>query len=248
MNQVMIITGGSRGIGAATAELASTRGFAVAVNYRENRTAAESLVGKLRQTGARAIAVAADVSVEAEVQHLFATVDRELGRVTALINNAGIVGPPTHVDSIDATRLKRLFGTNVFGSFYCARAAIRRMSTQHGGAGGAIVNISSGAARHGAAGEYVDYAATKAAIDVFTVGLAREVGPVGIRVNAVRPGFIRTDIHASGGQPDRVEQLRHLVPLQRPGEADEVARAILWLCSEEASYTSGAIVDVAGGK
>lgn len=248
MSPVILITGGSRGIGAATARLAATRGYAVAVNYRANQAAADVLVAELRATGARAIAVGGDVGREQDVAQVFATVDRELGPLTALVNNAGIVAPPTRVEGIDGARLQRLFAINVFGAVLCAAAAVRRMSTRHGGAGGAIVNVTSGAARHGAPGEYVDYASSKAALDVFTQGLAREVGGEGIRVNAVRPGFIHTDIHASGGQPDRIERLRHLVPMQRGGQPEEVATAIVWLLSDEAAYTSGAILDVAGGR
>jgi len=248
MNQVMIITGGSRGIGAATARLAATRGYAVCVNYRQDHVAADRVVADLRAAGARAIAVAADVAVEADIVRLFATVDRELGPVTALVNNAGILGTMNRVEAADLTRLQQIYATNVFGTILCAREAIRRMSLRHGGRGGAIVNLSSGAARSGAPGQYIDYASSKGAIDTFTVGLAREVGADGIRVNAVRPGFIRTEIHDSTGEPNRLERLKELVPMKRAGEASEVATSILWLCSDEASYTSGAIIDVGGGK
>ncbi len=248
MNQVMIITGGSRGIGAATARLAATRGYAVCVNYRQDHVAADRVVADLRAAGARAIAVAADVAVEADIVRLFATVDREFGPVSALVNNAGILGTMNRVETADLARLQQIYATNVFGTILCAREAIRRMSLRHGGRGGAIVNLSSGAARSGAPGQYIDYASSKGAIDTFTVGLAREVGADGIRVNAVRPGFIRTEIHDSTGEPNRLERLKGLVPMKRAGEASEVATSILWLCSDEASYTSGAIIDVGGGK
>lgn len=248
MNQVMIVTGGSRGIGAATARLAASRGYAVCVNYRQDRAAAERVVSDSHAAGARAIAVAADVAVEADIIRLFATVDRELGPVTALVNNAGILGTMNRVEAADLARLQQIYATNVFGTFLCAREAILRMSLRRGGRGGTIVNLSSGAARSGAPGQYIDYASTKGAIDTFTVGLAREVGADGIRVNAVRPGFIRTEIHDGTGEPNRLERLKELVPMKRTGEALEVATAILWLCSDEASYTSGAIIDVGGGK
>ncbi|MFL6574100.1 MAG: SDR family oxidoreductase [Burkholderiales bacterium] len=243
--KILVVTGGGRGIGAETARLAAQRGYAVAVNYRENRAAAESLVKTLE---GQAIAVQGDVASEVDVVRLFQTVDRELGRVSALVNNAGVVDRGTRVAEMTAARLQRMFAINVTGSFLCAREAVRRMSTRLGGAGGAIVNVSSIASRLGGSGEYVDYAASKGAIDTFTIGLAKEVGPEGIRVNAVRPGIIRTEIHLASGDPARVERIGATSPLQRPGEAVEVARAILWLLSDEASYMTGALVDVTGGR
>lgn len=248
MNQVLIVTGGSRGIGAATALLAGARGYAVCVNYRKNRTAAEMVVEAIERAGGRAVAVAADIASEAEVIHLFETVDQVLGPITALVNNAGILEQQMRVEEMSATRLNRIFTTNITGYFLCAREAVRRMSTRRGGAGGAIVNVSSGAARLGSPGEYVDYAASKGAIDTMTVGLAQEVAIEGIRVNAVRPGFIYTDIHASGGEPNRVDRVKEFVPMKRGGQAEEVARAILWLLSDEASFSTGTFIDVTGGK
>ena len=248
MDKVMVVTGGGRGIGAATARLGAQRGYTVAINYRSNREAANSLVEEIRSKGSKAIAVAGDVALEAEVLRLFETVDRQLGRVTALVNNAGIVDRGTRVEHMGAERIARMLAVNVTGSFLCAREAVKRMSTRHGGPGGAIVNLSSIAARLGGAGEYVDYAASKGAIDTFTVGLAKEVGPEGLRVNAVRPGIIRTEIHLASGDPARVERIGATAPLQRPGEAEEVARAIVWLLSDEASYMTGALVDVTGGR
>ena len=248
MGKVMIVTGGSRGIGAATALLGARRGYAVCVNYLRNRAAADEVVAAIESGGGRAIALPGDVGHEADVIGLFAAVDTALGPVTALVNNAGILAAQQRVEQMDAARLNRILATNVTGSFICAREAIRRMSTRHGGTGGAIVNLSSAAARLGAAGEYVDYAASKGAIDTMTVGLAREVAAEGIRVNAVRPGIIYTDIHASGGVPDRVERLKDAVPMRRGGQADEVAAAVLWLLSDEASYVTGSIIDVTGGR
>jgi NAD(P)-dependent dehydrogenase (short-subunit alcohol dehydrogenase family) len=248
MSKVMIVTGGGRGIGAATARLGAERGYAVAINYQRNRETAEALVRKINDSGGKAIAVAGDVALEADVVRLFETVDRSLGRLNALVNNAGIVDRGTRVEHLGAERITRMFAVNVTGSFLCAREAVTRMSTRHGGGGGAIVNVSSIASRLGGAGEYVDYAASKGAIDTFTVGLAKEVGPEGIRVNAVRPGIIRTDIHLASGDPARVERIGPSAPLQRPGEAEEVARAIVWLLSDEASYMTGALVDVTGGR
>ncbi len=248
MDRVLIVTGGGRGIGAATALLGAQRGYAVAVNYQKNAAAAEAVARKISDSGGRALAVAGDVAAEGDVLRLFETVDRSLGRVSALVNNAGIVDRGTRVEHIDAARIARMFAINVTGSFLCAREAVKRMSTRHGGRGGAIVNVSSIAARLGGAGEYVDYAASKGAIDTFTVGLAKEVGAEGIRVNAVRPGIIRTEIHQASGDPARVERIGGTAPLQRPGEAEEVARAIVWLLSEEASYMTGALVDVSGGR
>ena len=249
MNQpVLLITGGSRGIGAATALLAAQRGFAVAVNYAANAPAADEVVRRIRAEGGTAIAVQADVGDEAQVLAMFAEVDAKLGRLTALVNNAGVVDMQARVDAMSVARLERMFRINVIGSFVCAREAVRRMSTRHGGSGGAIVNVSSAAARLGSPGQYVDYAASKGAIDTFTVGLAKEVADEGIRVNAVRPGLIETDIHASGGMPERAAALAPTVPMKRTGSADEVAAAIVWLLSPEASYTTGALLDVAGGR
>jgi len=246
--RVLLITGSSRGIGAATARLAAARGYAVCVNYLRDRSAAEAVVQDIRNDGGRAIAVAGDVASEPDVLRLFAETDRSLGRLDALVNNAGIVARKARVDAIDAARLERMFATNVIGSFLCAREAIRRMSTRHGGKGGAIVNVSSAAARVGSPAEWVDYAASKGAIDTMTLGLAKELAEDGIRVNCVRPGFVNTGIHAGAGEPNRIERLRAGIPMKRGGEPEEVAHAILWLLSDEASYSTGAILDVTGGR
>ena len=248
MKPIALITGGSRGIGAATALLAARRGFAVAVNYTAHAAAAQAVVQQIRALGGSAIAVKADVAVESDILSMFSQVDAQLGRVTALVNNAGVVDTGSRVEAMSAARLKRMFDINVLGSFFCAREAIKRMSTKHGGAGGTIVNLSSVAAKLGAAGQYVAYAASKGAIDTFTVGLAKELATEGIRVNAVRPGIIETEIHASGGEPDRARQMAPLVPMQRAGSALEVAQAIVWLLSNESSYSTGALLDVAGGR
>jgi len=241
--KVLLVTGGGRGIGAATALLAAERGFSVAVNFLRDRDSASSLAAKIN-----GIAVQADVSSEADVVRMFEEVDRKLGRMTALVNNAGIVDQGTRVEKVTAARITRMFAINVTGSFLCAREAVKRMSTRHGGKGGAIVNVSSIAAKLGGPGEYVDYAASKGAIDTFTIGLSKELGAEGIRVNAVRPGIIRTGIHQASGDPARVDRIGATAPLGRPGDPEEVARAILWLLSDEASYLSGAIVDVSGGR
>ncbi len=248
MNPTLLITGGSRGIGAATALLAAQRGYAVAVNYTANSLAADEIVRQIRAQGGNAMAVQADVGDEAQVMAMFQKIDAKLGRLTALVNNAGVVDVAARVDEMSVARLKRMFDINVVGSFVCAREAVKRMSTRFGGSGGAIVNVSSAAARLGGAGQYVDYAASKGAIDTLTIGLSKEVALEGIRVNAVRPGIIETDIHASGGQPDRARQMAPLVPMQRAGSAEEVAQAIVWLLSDESSYTTGTLLDVTGGR
>jgi len=245
---VLLVTGGSRGIGAAAALIAARDGWDVAVNYTRDEAAAQSVAQRVRGLGRRALVVRGDVSREADVLAMYAAVDAELGTLRGLVNNAGVVDVAARVDAMSEARLLRMFGVNVIGSMLCAREAVRRMSTARGGAGGVIVNLSSAAARLGSPGQYVDYAAAKGAIDTFTLGLAREVAAEGIRVNAVRPGIIETDIHASGGIPDRAAQLAPSVPMRRAGSADEVAQAIVWLLSEAASYTTGAVVDVTGGR
>jgi NAD(P)-dependent dehydrogenase (short-subunit alcohol dehydrogenase family) len=248
VTNVILVTGGSRGIGAATARLAAERGYAVCVNYRKNRAAADDVVGSIVSAGGQALAVEADVASEPDVVRLFETVDERLGPIGVLINNAGVLETQMRVEQMDAARLDRVFATNVRGAFVCAREAVRRMSTAHGGAGGAIVNVSSRAAQLGAPGEYVDYAASKAALDAMTIGLAREVAGEGIRVNGVRAGIIYTEIHADGGEPGRVDRVGPTLPMQRGGQPIEVARAILWLASAEASYSTGTFIDVAGGR
>jgi NAD(P)-dependent dehydrogenase (short-subunit alcohol dehydrogenase family) len=248
LNKVLLVTGGSRGIGAATALLAAQQGYAVAVNYTAHAEAADSVVQRIRAGGGSAIALQADVAQEDQVLAMFAALDAQFGRLTALVNNAGVVDVAARVDEMSVARLKRIFDINVIGSFLCAREAVRRMSTKHSGGGGAIVNVSSAAARLGSPAQYVDYAASKGAIDSFTIGLAKEVAAEGIRVNAVRPGLIETDIHASGGLPGRVAELAHQVPMQRGGTAHEVAQAIVWLLSEAASYTTMSLLEVSGAR
>jgi NAD(P)-dependent dehydrogenase (short-subunit alcohol dehydrogenase family) len=243
-----LITGGSRGIGAATARLAARRGFAVAVNYASNSLAADEVVRAIRDQGGRAMSVQADVGDEAQVIAMFEKVDAKFGGLGALVNNAGVDDVQARVDGMSVARLERMLRINVIGSFVCAREAVRRMSTKQGGSGGAIVNLSSAAARLGSPGQYVDYAASKGAIDSFTIGLSKEVADEGIRVNAVRPGLIDTEIHASGGTPDRAFQLAATVPMKRTGSAEEIAGAMLWLLSAEASYTTMALLDVTGGR
>ncbi|HBR59933.1 MAG: SDR family oxidoreductase [SAR324 cluster bacterium] len=248
MDEVLIITGASRGIGAATARIAGRSGYVVCVNYLKNKAAAKQIVEEINADGGRALAVGADISREEEVVKLFCAVDDKLGKISALVNNAGILETQMRIEDMNAARLNRVFLTNVIGSFLCAREAVKRMSTKNGGKGGAIVNVSSAAARLGSAGEYVDYAASKGAVDTFTRGLAQEVAEEGIRVNAVRPGVIDTDIHASGGEPGRVERVKASIPMKRGGSAEEVAKAIMWLLSSESSYTTGSLLEVSGGR
>ncbi|QKC81071.1 SDR family oxidoreductase [Mesorhizobium sp. NZP2077] len=246
--RVLLVTGGSRGIGAAVCRLGAKAGYRLAINYASNQAAADALVGGIKAAGGDAFAVKGDVGSEADILAIFDAVDRTWGRLDAFVNNAGIVDAKARVDEMSAARLERMMRINVVGSILCAREAVKRMSTRHGGKGGAIVNISSAAAVLGAPDNYVDYAASKGAIDTFTIGLAREVATEGIRVNAVRPGIIDTDIHASGGQPDRVALLQDTLPMKRAGTADEVAGAVLYLLSDAASYTTGAILNVSGGR
>ena len=246
--KTLFVTGGSRGIGAATARLAAQRGWDVAVNCTRDVAAAEAVAADVRAAGRRALVLQGDVGVEADVLAMFAALDREWGALNGLVNNAGVVDVAARVDAMSAARIERMFAINVFGTMWCAREAVRRMSTQHGGPGGVIVNLSSAAAKLGSPGQYVDYASAKGAVDAFTLGLAREVATEGIRVNAVRPGIIETDIHASGGQPGRAAQMAPMVPMQRAGSAEEVAQAIVWLLSADSSYTTGTVVDVTGGR
>jgi NAD(P)-dependent dehydrogenase (short-subunit alcohol dehydrogenase family) len=248
MAEVILVTGGSRGIGRAVAILAAERGYDVAINYNSQAEAAEEVAAVVRARGRKAAVIKADVGKEEDVVRLFKEVDRQLGRLTALVNNAGIVDKSMRVEAMSGERLQRMFTTNTISAFLCAREAIRRMSKRHGGEGGAIVNVSSIAARVGGAGEFVDYAASKGALDSFTIGLAKEVGPDGIRVNGVRPGIIETDIHAATGDPGRVERIAPQVPLRRAGSAAETADVILWLLSPQSSYVTGALVDVSGGR
>jgi len=248
LQKVLLVTGASRGIGAAVAVLGARAGYAVVVNYAANRSAADAVVHTIEQEGGAAVAIQADVAQEDQVLAMFAAIDARFGRLDALVNNAGVVDVVARVDEMSVQRLRRMFDINVLGSFICAREAIRRMSTRHGGPGGSIVNISSAAARLGSPGQYVDYAAAKGAIDAFTMGLAKEVAAEGVRVNAIRPGLIETEIHASGGLPDRVRDLAHLVPMKRGGSAEEVAQAVIWLLSDAASYTTMSLIDVSGGR
>lgn len=248
MQPVILITGGSRGIGAATARLAAEQGYGVGINYSVNAEAANALVDQIKAAGGKALAIQADVADEGQVLAMFKAVDQQLGSLSALVNNAGVVDVASRVDGMSAQRLRRMFDINLLGSFFCAREAVRRMSTVHGGQGGSIVNVSSVAAKLGGTGQYVDYAASKGAIDTMTIGLAKEVALEGIRVNAVRPGIIDTEIHASGGQPNRVQEMTPQLPMKRPGTAEEVAQAIMWLVSPLSSYTTGSFVDVTGGR
>lgn len=248
MSKTLLITGGSRGIGAAAALLAAQRGYDVCISYVSNEKAARDIVQQIEAFGKKALAVKADVGLESDILHLFETFDKTFGRLDALFNNAGILDKQTIVENLTAERLQRIFTTNVIGSFLCVREAVKRMSTRRGGKGGAIVNNSSTAARLGAPGEYVDYAASKAALDTLTIGLAKEVATEGIRVNAVRPGIIKTDIHVLGGEPNRPERIKENIPMKRPGTAEEVAAAVIWLLSDDASYITGTLLDIGGGR
>ena len=248
MNKILLVTGASRGIGAAVALQAAEQGWSLAVNYANDAQAADEVVRRARALGVQAVPIQADVADEAQVLHMFQRIDAELGRLDALVNNAGVVDLPSRVDAMSFARLRRMFDINVLGSMVCAREAVLRMSTRHGGKGGSVVNLSSAAARLGSPGQYVDYASAKGAIDVFTLGLAKEVALEGIRVNAVRPGIIETEIHASGGQPNRAREVAPMVPMQRAGSADEVAQAVMWLLSDASSYTTGSVIDVTGGR
>jgi NAD(P)-dependent dehydrogenase (short-subunit alcohol dehydrogenase family) len=248
MTKAVLITGGSRGIGRATARLLGAQGWSVGVNYAQNVAAARETVADVERAGGQALAIAGDVASETDVIAMFDALEQKFGRLDALVNNAGIVAPSSQLADMELARLKRMFDVNVLGAYLCAREAARRMSTARGGAGGVIVNISSAAARLGSPNEYIDYAGSKGAVDTLTIGLAKELGPQGVRVNAVRPGLIDTDIHASGGKPERAAQLGATTPLGRPGSANEVAESIVWLLSDAASYVTGALLDVTGGR
>lgn len=248
MNKVVLVTGGSRGIGAATAKLAAAQGYYVCINYNTNELAANHLVDEIHANGGRAISVRANVAIESDVLNLFEIIDEKFGQLTALVNNAGVLEKQMRLESIDLERIKRIFSTNVFGSILCAREAVKRMSIKNGGQGGAIVNVSSAASRLGAAGEYVDYASSKGAIDSLTIGLSREVAEEGIRVNAVRPAYIYTEMHSDGGEPERVDRIKESLPMKRGGNPEEVANAIMWLLSDQASYTTGTFIELAGGR
>ncbi|WP_295803956.1 SDR family oxidoreductase [uncultured Microbulbifer sp.] len=247
MNKIALVTGGSRGIGAAAAKLLAARGYDICISYRERKSAADAVLDALRAHAVRAIAVQADIALEEDVQRLFRAVDGQLGPLTALVNNAGMLSQQCRVEQMSAQRINRILQTNVTGTLLCCREAIKRMSTRHGGNGGAIVNVSSGAARSGSPNEYVDYAASKGAVDTLTVGLSKEVAREGIRVNGVRPGFIATEMHSDGGEPNRIERLAPLIPLARGGQPEEVAGAIAWLLSDEAAYATGTFIDTTGG-
>lgn len=248
MEKTILITGSSRGIGAATALLAAKQGYNVCINYLQNKKAAAQVVEEILKMGGKAVAYQADASSEADVISLFSKIDNDFGKLTALVNNSGILESQSRFEDIIPDRLQRVFNQNVMSCFLCSREAVKRMSTRFGGSGGVIVNVSSIAAKTGSPNEYVDYAMSKGAIDTLTIGLAREVAGEGIRVNAVRPGFIYTDIHASGGEPGRVDRIKQLIPMKRGGQPEEVARAIMWLVSDEASFSTGAFIDIAGGR
>ncbi len=248
MNPIVIVTGASRGIGAATAVLAARKGWRVVVNYAENKVAAESVAKKIQDAGGQAMVVQADVADEEQILRMFKEVDTHFGPIAGLVNNAGVVDVTATLQEMSWERIERMFRINVFGTFIATREALLRMSTKRGGQGGSIVNVSSVAARIGGGGQYIDYAASKGAIDTFTLGLSKEVAAEGVRVNAVRPGIIDTDIHASGGLPTRAKDLTPLIPMQRPGHADEVAQAIVWLLGKDSSYATGSFIDVAGGR